>query len=292
MDRRSSVAIKVDALVRMAMWRSLSGVFPLYLVPEYPKSGGTWLSLMIADYLQVPFPRNRLPRFGTSVMHGHYLHRPSFRNVFCLARDGRDVMASAYFHQLFRNDRNHPRLVEETRRGVPFDDYDDVRKNMPRFIEYMFEKHDRKRFRFTWSEFVRSWTGAGAHIIRYEELLGGAADRLGRALNAVLGIEPDMARLREIEEKYSFKSLTKRQPGEENRRSFLRKGIAGDWKEKFSPEAREVFHRYAGRELILMGYEKDDSWVASGGSAAGKTSLETEPSGVRPETEEAIGDAR
>jgi hypothetical protein len=43
----------------------------------------------------------------------------------------------------------------------------------------------------------------------------------------------------------------------------LRKGIAGDWKNNFSEEAKQVFHAYAGSELIKMGYEKDDSWVKS-----------------------------
>src|SRR3712207_8037395 len=41
----------------------------------------------------------------------------------------------------------------------------------------------------------------------------------------------------------------------------LRKGVVGDWRNQFSPEAREVFNRYAGEELILLGYEKDRKWV-------------------------------
>jgi sulfotransferase family protein len=49
--------------------------------------------------------------------------------------------------------------------------------------------------------------------------------------------------------------------GEENKRSFLRKGVVGDWRNQFSLEAREVFDRYAGEELILLGYEKDRKWV-------------------------------
>ena len=54
--------------------------------------------------------------------------------------------------------------------------------------------------------------------------------------------------------------MTKRNPGEEAK-SFIRKGIAGDWKNKFSPEACEMFNKYAGGALIKVGYEKDDSWV-------------------------------
>ncbi len=42
---------------------------------------------------------------------------------------------------------------------------------------------------------------------------------------------------------------------------FLRKGIVGDWKNTFTSEARGVFNRFAGEELILLDYEKDERWV-------------------------------
>jgi hypothetical protein len=171
-------------------------------------------------------------------------------------------MVSAYFHMLFESDRNHPRLVEEARSGVPFDDYDDVAKNLPAFMTYMFEDHDRRRLRFTWAEFVRSWSDTSAEVVRYEELLEDAAGRLYRALENVVGGEPDLERLREIQHKFSFESQSRRKRGEEDTKSFLRKGIAGDWKEKFTPEARETFDRLAGDELILAGYEQDRSWVS------------------------------
>ena len=51
--------------------------------------------------------------------------------------------------------------------------------------------------------------------------------------------------------------MAKRNPGEENKHSFLRKGVAGDWKNHFSKEARQVFNKFAGRELIKLGYEVD-----------------------------------
>ena len=37
--------------------------------------------------------------------------------------------------------------------------------------------------------------------------------------------------------------------------------MVGDWRNQFTREAREVFDRHAGEELILLGYEKDHSWV-------------------------------
>jgi hypothetical protein len=47
----------------------------------------------------------------------------------------------------------------------------------------------------------------------------------------------------------------------ESKGNFLRKGIAGDWKNAFTPEAARVFDAYAGDLLIELGYERDHSWV-------------------------------
>ena len=64
-----------------------------------------------------------------------------------------------------------------------------------------------------------------------------------------------------IAEEFSFERQAGRRPGEEGKRSFLRKGIVGDWRKHFNQEAGEIFNRYAGSELILLGYEQDTSWV-------------------------------
>lgn len=269
MDKRSAMAIKADALVRLVMWHTLSGKLPLFLVSEYPKSGGTWFSMMLAEYLDLPLPRNRCPGIRSSVMHGHHLYSPSFRNAFCVLRDGRDVAVSSYFHTLFENERNNPRLVRITREAVPFNDYDNVKENLPAFIEYMFTDQSRGRFRFTWSEFIHSWMGKNdVAVVRYEDLLKDCAGTLYRAFTKVLGGEIDIDRLKEISDAHSFEKVSKRKRGQENTRSFLRKGVAGDWKEKFSRKACEVFDHYAGEELVLAGYETDREWVKNAPNTA------------------------
>ena len=89
----------------------LSGRLPLYVVTELPKSGGSWVSQMLSDYLCIPFPRNRFPRLETCVMHGHYLFGKRMKNVVVVLRDGRDVV-SYYYHCLFENELNNMRLVQ------------------------------------------------------------------------------------------------------------------------------------------------------------------------------------
>ncbi len=237
----------------------LSDVLPLYIVTEYPKSGGSWVSQMLSEYLNVPFPRNQFPKIQSSVMHGHYLYSPSMKNVVVVLRDGRDVMISFYYQSLFANERFNSRLVEITRRELQFDDYDDIKKNLPRFIEYKFTT--RKHPRFTWSDFINDWLDKDAAFIRYENLLQDPVEELAQALYVVKKNGPDRKILEQIVEKYSFETMSKRKQGEENKHSFLRKGIAGDWKNHFSKEAREVFNSFAGNELIKLGYEDDERWA-------------------------------
>lgn len=260
-DRRSRLAIWIAAAQRLLMWHTMSRRLPLYLVTEYPKSGGSWVGQMLADYFQIPFPRDQRPRFETCIMHGHHMPSDHFHNVFCVLRDGRDIMVSYYFHTLFEHDRNNPKWVRRFRARMPFDDYDDIRKNLPAFIEYMFTEGSRGPTHFTWTEFVDGWTARDVPILRYEDLIVDAADVLAGAIEKVTGETPDRARLDEIREKYSFRAQAKREPGVENTRSFMRKGIAGDWKNHFSPEACKVFDRYAGDALIRVGYEPDRAWV-------------------------------
>lgn len=263
MDNRSNLAIKIDALKRLIMNNTVSKLLPLYIVTEHPKSGGSWVAQMVAEYYQVPFPRNVKPNFESCVMHGHNLSTPFMGNVFCVMRDGRDIAVSSYFHMLFQNDRNSPLLVQRTRQEVTFSDYENIEVNLPAFIEYLFlskERSDRP-FHFSWRQFVRSWVNKDVAKLRYEDLIEDAAGTMAQAIRKVSNVEPDMARLQQIVDKYSFKNQSNRNPGEEDAKSFLRKGQPGDWKVKFSREAGVVFNDYAGKELILLGYEKDSSWV-------------------------------
>lgn len=263
MDNRSRFSVKIDALQRLLMNNMLSGLLPLYIVTEYPKSGGTWLSQMLSEYLDVPFPRNERPRITSCVMHGHYLYTPFMKNVICVVRDGRDVVVSAYYHMLFSNEKNSPQLVENTRKLNVFDDYDDITSNLPRFIEYLFTVENRKYLHFNWDEFIDSWLGKpNAMIVTYEDMLEDAAVALRPAIEKLTGEAADMKRLADIRERFSFRAQTKRDPGQEDSSSFLRKGIAGDWKNKFDRAACEAFDHYASDKLIRMGYEKGRSWVA------------------------------
>ncbi|HBY93757.1 MAG TPA: hypothetical protein DEP84_07265 [Chloroflexi bacterium] len=263
-DGRSQWEVKADALQRFIMWFGLSRFIQYYLVAEYPKSGGTWFCQMLSTYLGIPYPRNQRPHFilKPCILQGHFLPSRCWgKNVFCVIRDGRDVIVSAYYHFLIHSDRNIPWVVERTRRAMPFDDYEDIEKNLPPYIEYMFTGFNRGAFHFRWDEFIYSCLEKDVTVVRYEDLLENTVNALYAAIYEVTGKDPDLEKLQMITQQFSFENQTGRKRGEENVESFLRNGVAGGWKQKMSREAREVFDYFAGKALIAAGYETDRSWV-------------------------------
>ena len=60
--------------------------------------------------------------------------------------------------------------------------------------------------------------------------------------------------------KNSFEQKSGRKPGQEDQKSFARKGVSGDWRNKFTPEHKARFKEIAGDLLIELGYEKDKNW--------------------------------
>jgi hypothetical protein len=182
-------------------------------------------------------------------------------------------MVSWYHHCLFFNERENATLVKEVRRDLPFVEYEDVRLNLPAFIEYAFTR--QRRPGFSWSQFVLQWFGQPeATLVRYEDVRRDPAGELNRIIQERAGRTLDRWRAQEIVDEFSFERQAGRAIGQENKNSFMRKGIVGDWRNHFTNEAREVFFHYAGDALVRLGYEQDDSWVKEPGGASDPRSPE------------------
>jgi hypothetical protein len=234
---------------------------PFYYVFEYPKSGGTWLTKMLADYLGVPFVgATKLPIGFRSVVHSHEDYHPAFKRAVYLARDGRDVMVSFYFHKL-RVGKENPAVAKwlVDALGKRFD-REDVKYNMPRFIEH--EMQHPTYTKDNWPTYVENWWGKpGVTCVRYEDLLTHGVSTLEKIL-AGIGVDNIQSeRVTETYRHFEFKNMAGRMQGTENRDSFLRKGVAGDWKIYFSKQAAEVFESFAGGALERTGYTQGPAWV-------------------------------
>ena len=260
-QRDNAFYFKCNALLRQFIirggWRPFTRH---YTVNEYPKSGGTWLGQMLAEMLDLPFPRNQLPLFTRSIMHGHYLHPWNMKDVVVVWRDGRDVLISQYFHSLFVNEKGNRRLVNLTRARFKREDYEDLSANLCAFIEYTYRNNRWPAF--SWADFTHQWADRrNVTHVKYEDLRMATASELRRIHRELLGRDFPEQAAAEIADKYSFEKQSGRAPGVENRGSFMRKGVVGDWKNHFTPEARELFDAYAGEALIKLGYEPDHSWA-------------------------------
>ena len=215
---------------------------------------------MLSDALEIPFPRNRLPMLRSSILHSHAMHSWNMHNILIVWRDGRDVLVSQYFHSLFKNDRGNERLVDRCRGDLGFTDYDDVSKNLPKFMEYVYES--RRNSRMSWTEFVNHWAGCTRCVeVKYEDLRMRPVEEMQRVVEQLSGQTISTSRMVEVVEAKSFERVSGRKAGEEDTRSFMRKGIVGDWKNYFNQESKERFHIYAGDALIRLNYEVDSTWV-------------------------------
>ncbi len=251
---------KVNGASRMALASGAAkwGWFPL--LNEYPKCGGSWMAQMLADALQIRFPRNRLPHIGSCLLHGHYRARSVGTDVVMVHRDGRDVMVSLYHHRIIGNQFTDQPMQDALRRTLKIDNAEDVAANMPRFIEAVAAGQVHPFI--SWSDFAEQWIDNKnvRAVTSYEAMKENAATAL-QSVVSDLGRTIDDNRAKEIAAKYDFKAQTDRTPGDENSTNYLRKGIVGDWQEKFTLDSRQIFDHHMGKMLIALGYEENSDWV-------------------------------
>lgn len=249
---------------RKVMWNLLARRLGLVLLSEYPKSGGTWYAKMLCEYFELPFFRNTTrPSLTRTVLNGHEHYKPYTNQLTTIVRDGRDVMVSLYHHMLLENERNHHASVRSLRENLKLDQSASVADNLPKFIQYIHEDWATKPRHFTWSEFTQQWCSnlPDEQIVRYENLLNDPYQELSMVIKALTGEAVDKARLEAVINNNNFQKLSGRSQGSEAKGSFLRKGIAGDWKNHFNPESAALMQQYAGAQLIALGYESNDDWV-------------------------------
>lgn len=222
-----------------AFVRGFSGLAPYYLVNEFPKSGGTWLAQMLSDALDVPFRRNAPIRLERSVTHGHFLSPLGLRNVVVLWRDPRDLLVSFYYHCYFVNEHQNAELVRLMKARCPFDDYTDIRGNLPDFIRFISQNPISPSF--TWPEFARAWAHRpGTVHTSYEALRADTPGELARVAEALTGTSLPEGRAAEVAEQHSFaraKQAAEQERPADAELSFVREGALGGWRRHFTPEA-------------------------------------------------------
>ncbi|HEY7004463.1 MAG TPA: sulfotransferase domain-containing protein [Gaiellaceae bacterium] len=238
-------------------------------VCEFPKSGGSWVTSLTSDLLR---SRADETEANPRVLHPHWRYDSRYRPLIYVLRDGRDVVISLYFHHVrhLLAPTMWTRRFDRFFRSVlgPGYDLDDVGGNLPPFIESLAERpfggllrtHQNRSF-LPWPRHVEDWIDRpGVLLVRYEALHSDPLEEL-RRIRRHLDVEvPDSVCL-DVIARNSFAAKTGRVAGVEDRSSFLRKGVVGDWKSWFTKEAGASFEEFAGDALIACGYERDGRWI-------------------------------
>lgn len=238
--------MRTSHYVTWSLGTRFPNAIPLVFVVAFPRSGTTWVSQLVADYLELPFPRRSLlPVACKAVVHGHDRVWKSYRKGVYVGRDGRDAMASLYL-----------RAPERMRRG-----------GIAAFVERHVTARKPWASPCNWADHVRSYfevRNPNVAFVRYEDLLQDGEAAFAKVMTDLTGGEADLERVRDAVRKFSFKRQAGGRPaGVEHRNAWLRKGQSGDWVNHLDLEAVEIFDRYCGDMLIQIGYEKDRSWVQS-----------------------------
>ncbi|OGW56187.1 MAG: hypothetical protein A3D21_03710 [Nitrospirae bacterium RIFCSPHIGHO2_02_FULL_42_12] len=203
-------------------------------------------------YFDTPFPEDKIisPLYITYDSYIKIPKRGSYKAIYIL-RDPRDLVVSYYFSTMYSHaplpgiDAKREKLIDmELNDGLTF--------CMQNFI-------DRGHF-----EAQRSWIHAcddTVMLVRYEDLVGPHSEDFFKKIFDHCKIELTEYDLQKLLDKYSFEKLSKgRKQGEENQRQHYRKGIAGDWKNYFSDDVKDVFKQKTGDLLIALKYERDMNW--------------------------------
>lgn len=231
---------------------------PVFHITQW-KAGSQWIQQILARCAAhkkvLPSFTGHEPICRNTVYPAAYITReqyetlnaPSDSKYFVVLRDPRDILISGYFSVKF----SHPLLpgIAEQRQQLASSNFEDgLSLTMETLVRPCVE-------------IALSWAKSGAQWIRYEELLSRDVELLTKALLVDCGLPIKKQVLKEAVLACRFENFSGgRKPGQEDVNSHFRKGIAGDWKQHFTPRVKAAFKERFGEALQLCGYEKDLNW--------------------------------
>jgi len=235
------------------------------VISEFPKSGGSWIVSMVGDALQIPcrdiymrpgfdlFDGKKHPWYQGAaefdfpvqcVIKSH--EKPNSRAInfdvtqVHLFRDGRDVVVSKYFF-----DKDF--CVKNGITSSFDDDFDS-------FVE---------KTSYEWASYVLAWREqSDVGGVRYEQFLADPAKEVGALIFEIFGENMDESYLDNVASRFTRDKFSASLNAAFSHNTFVRKGVAGDWRNHFSEKNASAFKSIAGDALIDLGYEKDRKWYA------------------------------
>ncbi len=166
---------------------------------------------------------------------------------FHLIRDPRDAMVSGYWSWKKTHQNNNQEILKTKEKLNKLS----LESGLIEMLDHIPLIRDLESWQF----------GKYNNVLetKYEKLVATPMSAFHEIFD-YLGINISKEALSNLVEKYSFKSITNRPPGQENVNSHFRKGISGDWKNYFTDEIKNKFKDRYGNLLIELGYEKNLDW--------------------------------
>ena len=179
--------------------------------------------------------------------------------LISVIRDGRDACVSHAFHML-RKEEPHHWSSPETYSAARAHHFDGAGEPVPLFDDKVLRVAARN-----WLETAEGHARAAAAFgddflaLRYEDLLEDPY-RIREAFE-MLGVGTSARTLAQCVEPNRFESKSGgRDPGQADPGAFVRKGVAGDWKNHFREQDKELFRSIAGDALMELGYVESMDW--------------------------------
>jgi len=177
---------------------------------------------------------------------------PENHRRFVVFRDLRDTLVSLVFSVLFSHnpEDSRPQDIEEFRSRFRIEDIEDA---MLHLMDNLLKGC---------AEIQQSWAAAGEPHIKYRDLLTNDMALLTDLFTQQIPLGIPKERIEQVVLENRFEKLSGgRSRGEEDILAHERKGIAGDWRNHFTPRVTREFHRMYGDLLIMTGFEVNDDWT-------------------------------
>lgn len=218
-------------------------------------------------YAAVYLPRAELTRYAAPHRYDHLLHptkgflRDNYRHfvteqrpvkAFVVLRDLRDTLVSLYFSRRY----SHPLLDARQEKLRRYLEQHTLEEGLLRLLQ--IDCPIIAEIQRSWNH-QQTWRGQPVLHVRYEDLIEEPYE-LFHQIITFCEIDIDRPALDAIVGANLFRNATGRQPGEEDVHAHLRKGIAGDWKNVFTPTVAAAVKQQYGSLLVETGYEKNMDW--------------------------------
>src|SRR3989344_3233491 len=161
--------------------------------------------------------------------------------IIFLTRDPRDIAVSSYYRYKELINLEPPTTLKERLFYM---------MSAIRPLSYAWTAHK-------WKKFIRLWTGRPDikhYWVKYENVSSHPAETLRDILN-YLGVEAHGKIIQEAIDNITFDKKEGHEKGKEATKSMpFRKGIVGDFRNKFSWVELKIFHLIAGKDMKKLGY--------------------------------------